>query len=86
MTKIIFKEKKQQIIEYLAEQVDVKTTRLNISAFLNTSEDDKSKYNKLAEKIYWPGAGKKKFATIALTEINEKGEIDEINFSILLIT
>jgi hypothetical protein len=40
----------------------------------------------LAEKIYWPGAGKKKFATIALTEINEKGEIDEINFSILLIT
>jgi hypothetical protein len=58
--------------------VEDKTTWSTISDFLNISKDDKSKYHELAEKKYWPGAGKKPFATIALTDINEKGEIDKI--------
>ena len=78
MTKIIFKEKKQQIIEYLALQVANKTTWPTISAFLNISKDDECRYYNLAEKKYWQGAGKQPFATIVLTDINEKGEISKI--------
>ncbi len=78
MTKIIFKKRKEKIIEYLAEQVVNKTTWSTISDFLNISKDNESKYSELAEEKYWPVASKQQFATIVLTDINEKGQIDNI--------